>query len=81
MTGAGSAGQGAAGQAADALWCAPRSSWLTASPFSTHDTPTSICHVIIARAELQDRRHSAQGTFPPRRVIGDRGVRSPRRRV
>jgi hypothetical protein len=27
-------------------------------PPSTYDTPTSTCHVIIARAELQDRRHT-----------------------
>jgi len=29
-------------------------------PPSTHDTPTSTRHVIIARAELRDRQHQLQ---------------------
>lgn len=34
-------------------------------PPSTYDTPTSTRHVIIARAELQDRRHLAIATGAP----------------
>ena len=32
-------------------------------PPSTYDTPTSTCHVIIARAELRDRYRPTGGNF------------------
>jgi len=30
---------------------------------STYDTPTSTCHVIIARAELRDRHRPQTGNY------------------
>jgi hypothetical protein len=40
-------------------------------PPSTYDTPTSTRHVIIARAELQDRRHLTKHppVFPSRVLV------------
>ena len=35
-------------------------------PPSTYDTPTSTCHVIIARAELGERPHGARARACPR---------------